>query len=138
MKLSSSIILAVLFFCFMSCSEKKSQNEGFVPQPLVLPGTTTTATGDSGAVQPATGSVAVNPPHGQPGHRCDLQVGAPLPGGGQPAATPAPTTTQTVVPTVSPTVTATPAPAAAVAPGMNPPHGQPGHRCDIQVGAPLK
>jgi len=25
----------------------------------------------------------------------------------------------------------------AVAPGMNPAHGQPGHRCDIAVGAPL-
>jgi hypothetical protein len=25
----------------------------------------------------------------------------------------------------------------AVAPGTNPPHGQPGHRCDIAVGAPL-
>ena len=23
------------------------------------------------------------------------------------------------------------------APGMNPPHGQPGHRCEIPVGAPL-
>jgi hypothetical protein len=23
------------------------------------------------------------------------------------------------------------------APGMNPPHGEPGHRCDIAVGAPL-
>ena len=23
------------------------------------------------------------------------------------------------------------------APGMNPPHGQPNHRCDIPVGAPL-
>ncbi|MCS3867753.1 hypothetical protein J3D55_000669 [Chryseobacterium ginsenosidimutans] len=30
------------------------------------------------------------------------------------------------------------APTAAVtAPGMNPPHGQPGHRCDIPVGQPL-
>jgi len=25
----------------------------------------------------------------------------------------------------------------ATAPGMNPPHGQPGHRCDIAVGTPL-
>jgi len=29
------------------------------------------------------------------------------------------------------------APAKAVAPGMNPAHGQPGHRCDIAVGQPL-
>ncbi len=26
---------------------------------------------------------------------------------------------------------------AKTAPGMNPPHGQPGHRCEIAVGAPL-
>lgn len=26
---------------------------------------------------------------------------------------------------------------APTKPGMNPPHGQPGHRCDIAVGAPL-
>ena len=29
------------------------------------------------------------------------------------------------------------APVAKTAPGMNPPHGQPNHRCDIAVGAPL-
>jgi hypothetical protein len=39
--------------------------------------------------------------------------------------------------TINPqTVTQTPAP-VATQPGMNPPHGQPGHRCDITVGAPL-
>ena len=31
------------------------------------------------ATQPAaTGSGRINPPHGQPGHRCDISVGAPL------------------------------------------------------------
>jgi hypothetical protein len=38
--------------------------------------------------------------------------------------------TITTMPTVQPTTTAT-------APGMNPAHGQPGHRCDIPVGQPL-
>ena len=28
-------------------------------------------------------------------------------------------------------------PQTQTAPGMNPPHGQEGHRCDIAVGAPL-
>ena len=28
-------------------------------------------------------------------------------------------------------------PQTQTAPGMNPPHGQPGHRCEIPVGAPL-
>src|SRR5690606_31144410 len=30
-----------------------------------------------------------------------------------------------------------PATVQPTAPGMNPPHGEPGHRCDIAVGAPL-
>jgi hypothetical protein len=75
-------------------------------------------------VQANTGKL--NPAHGQPGHRCDIAVGAPL------NSKPAP---QNAVPA---TISTTPAPQnAAVAPGMNPAHGQPGHRCDIAVGAPL-
>lgn len=35
------------------------------------------------------------------------------------------------------TTSTTTAPPVATAPGMNPPHGQAGHRCDISVGAPL-
>ena len=70
----------------------------------------------------------MNPPHGQPNHRCDIAVGAPLnsPPGKRPTP---PTPLQLNVPPQT-----TP---AATAPGMNPPHGQPNHRCDIAVGAPL-
>lgn len=65
-------------------------------------------------------AAGMNPPHGEPGHRCDIAVGAPL-------NTPA--STQTVQQTT---------PAKVVTPtGMNPPHGEPGHRCDIAIGAPL-
>ena len=31
---------------------------------------------------PQGGGVTLNPPHGQPGHRCDIAVGAPLPNDG--------------------------------------------------------
>ncbi len=73
----------------------------------------------------------LNPPHGQPGHRCDLAVGAPLNSKpAQPAAVTA-TPNQPQAKINSQPVVQT------VAPGMNPPHGQPGHRCDISVGAPL-
>ena len=70
----------------------------------------------------------MNPPHGQPNHRCDIAVGAPL---DSPAGTgkAAPVTSQQNVPTQTT--------APTTAPGMNPPHGQPNHRCDIAVGAPL-
>ena len=85
-------------------------------------------------VQVATAE-GMNPPHGQPNHRCDIPVGAPLnsPPGTRPNQ---PTTVQPNV-TLQSAPTTTAAATTTTAPGMNPPHGQPGHRCDIKVGAPL-
>lgn len=81
-------------------------------------------------VQAAT-APGMNPPHGQPGHRCDIAVGAPL--NSKPAA---PATVATT--NAQPQVTMTEVPnKVKTSPGMNPPHGEPGHRCDIAVGAPL-
>lgn len=79
---------------------------------------------------------AVNPPHGQPNHRCDIAVGAPLNSApnknitsvGQANVKPQSTQIITSKTSTSKVVTAK---------GMNPPHGEPGHRCDIAVGAPL-
>ena len=79
-------------------------------------------------------AAGMNPAHGQPSHRCDIPVGAPL------NTPPAATTSKPVaqqqqsqsVPTTSTPVATTPTPE-----GMNPPHGQANHRCDITVGAPL-
>lgn len=85
--------------------------------------------------QPTTTAPGMNPPHGQPGHRCDIAVGAPLNSPpGQKPATPQPQPTATAAPT---TVTPVNNADIVTAPGMNPPHGQPGHRCDIAVGQPL-
>lgn len=83
-------------------------------------------------------SPTINPPHGQPGHDCSVAVGAPLntanhAGGNTTASTSAPAVSKTVV--SPPKIVANAAP--TVAKGMNPPHGQPNHRCDIPVGAPL-
>ncbi len=94
----------------------------------------------------ASTPAGMNPPHGQPGHRCDIEVGAPLNSKPNAAATPAATVTTTTTTTPGSGVLApTPQPNTPVAaaakvttpPGMNPPHGEPGHRCDISVGAPL-
>ncbi len=73
-------------------------------------------------------ALGMNPPHGQPNHRCDISVGAPLnsPSGVRPIS---PTVSQQNVPAQAST--------PSTAPGMNPPHGQPNHRCDIAVGVPL-
>lgn len=63
-------------------------------------------------VEESDAQVMLNPPHGEPNHRCDIPVGAPLD---------------------SETKTAKKEPEVM----LNPPHGEPNHRCDIPVGAPL-
>jgi hypothetical protein len=68
------------------------------------------------------GALAVNPPHGQPGHDCAIPVGAPLNSAGTPTQTPAMKRVNSVPSSGN---------------GINPPHGEPGHRCDIKVGDPL-
>lgn len=89
----------------------------------------------------------LNPAHGQPYHRCDIPVGSPL--NSIASAKPAAPINRTGT---SPTLenaarlngqrTNNPiAPALANAnatpPKLNPPHGQPFHRCEIPVGSPL-
>ena len=94
---------------------------------------------------PMATAPGMNPPHGQPGHRCDIPVGQPL--NGKPAAAP---TTQNInvgnnnVVQIDPNAVSpgkitidNNGKQVKTAPGMNPPHGQPGHRCDIPVGQPL-
>ncbi len=106
------------------------------PAPVAVP---TPAPAPQPAPQPTAKKTApgMNPPHGEPGHRCDIAVGAPL---SSAPATPAaaPQQTQTITPVSNPVPAAENAIPTTTAPGMNPPHGEPGHRCDIAVGAPLK
>lgn len=80
--------------------------------------------------QPSSGAVSgnINPPHGQPGHRCDIAVGAPLDGGASQA--------QSVKLNSQPATTNSAA-QSGQKPAVNPAHGQPFHRCDIKVGEPL-
>jgi hypothetical protein len=79
-------------------------------------------------------STGVNPAHGEPGHRCELAVGAPL--NTAPAPSNAAKTPAGNINNVKITPAATPAKTQTKA-GINPAHGEPGHRCDIAVGAPL-
>jgi hypothetical protein len=156
--------LFIIAFAFTSCKNEAETKESTIPK-VVVPFTQvaipqqnqtvatpqpnqnqsvmyqnsgvqyTTTQNSTTQVQTVTAPVKVakgmNPSHGQPGHRCDIAVGAPL---NSPVATSKPTAPQ-VVSNTSVTV-----PSATVTPtakGMNPAHGQPGHRCDISVGAPL-
>jgi hypothetical protein len=105
--------------------------------PSVTPGPTTVVA-ESKPV--ASKNIAgLNPAHGQPGHRCDIAVGAPL------NSPPVQTTSQVQAPPVQmPQVQASPAPvqkSPSATNGLvkiNPPHGQPGHDCAVKVGDPLK
>ena len=86
-------------------------------------------------VKPQAQKVApgMNPAHGEPGHRCDISVGAPL--NSPPGNTVAPAPQQPVMPAAAPT----PAPVAnPMNLAVNPVHGEPGHSCAIAVGAPFK
>lgn len=117
------LLISLLAACSNGIDEG---NKGTPATPTTQAGTTQPT-----QQQPASGQAGLNPAHGQPGHRCDIQVGAPL------NSAPAQPTNAT-----APGVTVNPAPVSAPAStgsqaGLNPAHGQPGHRCDIAVGAPL-
>ncbi|WP_428230434.1 hypothetical protein [Flavobacterium sp.] len=132
---------------FTSCKKELEPQENTPTSELVKLGLAkdTTKTQQSVVQNPTTNpntvmgaTQGINPAHGQPGHRCDIAVGAPLNSAPTQGQT---TTTQTAQPVQvnagqQNVVTTTVAP-AKVAKGMNPSHGQPGHRCDIPVGAPL-
>ncbi|WP_409415359.1 hypothetical protein [Flavobacterium sp. PS2] len=142
--ISSLVISSILF---ISCKKELEPQENTPASELVKLGLAQDTTKANSTVQTpapaanpntvmgATGGV--NPAHGQPGHRCDVAVGAPL---NSPSSQPVQqVTTQTqAAPTTAVVTNTTPQPTTTKTPkGMNPPHGQAGHRCDIAVGAPL-
>ncbi len=115
-----------------ACNSKKPETTQVYPKtPTGLQGIQESAPKNSAQ---AGNTGALNPAHGQPGHRCDLAVGAPLNSTPTQAtatqvttqATPAASSTPTVVPTAN-----------VKGQKLNPAHGQPGHKCEIPVGAPL-
>ena len=121
-----SLLVAGTFF--ISCKDEKTVTQDIAPtttQELTVEqkkqALQNMAPASSGS-NTTNASGAVNPPHGQPGHRCEIPVGAPLDGGNT---------------NTSPTQATTPVSPAIGGNGINPPHGQPGHRCDIKVGDPL-
>lgn len=90
--------------------------------PVQAPALPVSQTGT--AAEPA---LKINPAHGEPGHRCDIKTGDPLPAPGS----------GTAAPKAAPSKSISATPAVPAGAKVNPPHGQPGHRCDIQVGAAL-
>ncbi|MGE5519114.1 MAG: hypothetical protein ACM3VS_04230 [Candidatus Dadabacteria bacterium] len=144
------LLLPGLLLALISCTNNKAPEQQYVPLKDVLqqqyPSTATgkstmfntaagadsakgtTVPGVLGSAPPAAGQVAINPPHGQPGHRCEIPVGMPLDSKPADASANNQAAASGIIPVNNTSVTAK---------GLNPPHGQPGHRCDIAVGAPL-
>ena len=127
------LFLAYLFVIFFVSCKSKTENNA----PVVLPTASTISSGsnDTSAKLNNTAGLTLNPEHGKPGHRCDLAVGAPL------NAPPVTNSTQSTVasaPTIVPVATPKAEPKTeATNATLNPKHGEPGHRCDLAVGAPL-
>ncbi len=148
-------ILAVFSFSACDSNEQKMTDEDalLIHTAPATPGVT--AAGAGGTLTPvaapagsaqnvtapgtqaAKAAASLNPPHGEPGHKCDIDVGAPL--DAQPAqqqVAPGNGGT-TITPQAVPQPAAPPAGTNKITSGNNPAHGEPGHRCDIPVGAPL-
>lgn len=153
-------ILGLLAIAIITVSCKKDERatyikeEASVQQPVVAMNQTPKASLlDQAGIQPAQNNstaavtaTGMNPPHGQPGHRCDIPVGQPLnskpaQSGQTPSTTPNQAQTIQIDPnSLQPgkfSVENGKAKNVKTAKGMNPPHGEPGHRCDIPVGQPL-
>ncbi|RBQ03516.1 hypothetical protein [Pedobacter miscanthi] len=123
-------LLAVALLCACNSSEKKENTQAMIATPTGLEGLQKINPSQP-VVQNTKSNLIFNPPHGQAGHTCALAVGAPL--------------NQTAV--AQPQQNAGPQPAPSPAPAvavvntsgkkLNPKHGEPGHRCDIAIGAPL-
>ena len=135
-QLIGSLLIAsvVLTACNAGSASKKNN----ATAPASLPTVTAAPIQPANTAAPVTG---VNPPHGQPGHRCDLAVGAPLNGQAAPnVVIPGNQPQNKMIIQPSPATTTMPMPSNAGGNGvrLNPPHGQPGHDCSVQVGQPLK
>ena len=134
---SIAIPALTLTLLFASCAdEPTTATKAVTPTDGTV--TVTPAPTPSSEVQPATAAVSdPNPAHGEPGHRCEIPVGASLSTAPAPGAAPAPAMQQPAITTTIPGGATVGSTGTATTPGMNPPHGQPGHDCAVPVGSPL-
>lgn len=161
-------ILATLFFVACSGNDSKAYDESLASPTSTKPVTPLTINdtllSDTGTVRPAaqvamptttptatsttlsgnstTTKAGLNPAHGQPGHRCDIAVGASLStpvAASKPQVQSVTSNTTTPSPQLSaPSPVSTPSALSSGSGKLNPPHGQPGHDCAVEVGKPLK
>ena len=159
-----TLIATVVLGTMISCSPAKKESKPAVVQqqnqvqqsilsadssaissvPVNVPAPTTIV--EPTAVNKSATPPELNPPHGQPYHRCDIPVGSPLNAAAAPAKTNQVVNRTGTAPTLENAArlnnpqlknSIVPAPTNSAPPKLNPPHGQPFHRCDIAVGSPL-
>lgn len=174
MKYSLVLVTAIILFTLISCNQAKkdtAETQQLPALPLNQKQTTAVSLDQTKPVNAETekqpsvikdnSAIKLNPPHGEPNHRCDIPVGAPL--NSPPVNAPQISTnnqiqaapiqnsnTAPVIPNNSnaPTIEnakrinstqtlRTVTPNTGTKPRLNPPHGQPWHRCEIAVGSPL-
>ena len=129
----ATVLIAACFLAACNSGLGSKDKAATPPPPSPLPAVNVPAnSAPAQQTAPGASTVALNPPHGQPGHSCEIPEGAPLnsaPATG--AAAPATGINMQTLPAAS-------TPASPVAgKRLNPPHGQPGHSCDVPVGEPL-
>ena len=122
--------LFVLFLIIImgACSTPMPDIDNTLPvvKPTETPVTLET---NNPAVPPTSvNNLALNPPHGEPGHDCNIAVGAALNGASNSLNSPLPIMPGSNKPLDN---------SSTKGVRLNPPHGEPGHDCNIQVGQPL-
>lgn len=141
------ILISALMISIITVSCKNEEEEVIAPQTtevdssVFLESLNSSNTTEASATSTQNVADGINPPHGQPGHRCEIAVGAPLNSSPDNAKQAAPTSINNVTPVPASTPKQTMVPSNTVSnatpAGMNPPHGQEGHICSIGVGEPL-
>lgn len=129
---SSAILLS-------ACSSETPSSNGISTMPAMPSANAAPAS----AGVDANSSAQLNPPHGEPGHVCEIPVGQPLDGSG---GTTVPDSDHSVqmdgganfAPQTMTIPSATGSSAITLPSGTpNPAHGEPGHVCAVSVGDPL-
>ena len=134
-------ILSLLVITIFSAACNSNEGEGNVDMNTVAPEPQTVAAPTVSDSVPKVNTpnaepIALNPAHGLPGHRCDIAVGAPLNSAPNASSAPAPVQMNAAPATQNAPMMQS-APSAGGKVLINPPHGQPGHDCSVEVGKPI-
>lgn len=131
-----NILYFVLILSLAACNSKKSETaQEFATTPNGIADLQNSSV--PAPTNNASGNLLTNPEHGQPGHDCSLAVGAPLKKPTTSVSDNNEALNSEAAQLEKPAVSNKPASEDPKVQKMNPAHGQPNHRCDIAVGAPL-